>query len=170
MFMYLMMNIDRKLTNNCICTLSNFFEHLLLIKHFISLFHLITPNNIQEGANISILQMTKIIKKLNNFPNENFKPFLLNSIPIRVLWGFPGGSDGKESTCKVGETQVGSLGWEDSLEEGMTTHSSILTWRIPWTEDSDGHKESVTIATNTRVLWIESTRYCLCLHEANGNF
>ena len=58
--------------------------------------------------------MTKIIKKLNNFPNKNFKPFLLNSIPIRVLWGFPGGSGGKESTCKVGETQVGSLGWEDS--------------------------------------------------------
>ena len=32
------------------------------------------------------------------------------------------------------ETQVRSLGWEDSLEEGMATHSSILAWRIPWTE------------------------------------
>ena len=30
------------------------------------------------------------------------------------------------------ETQVPSLGWEDLLEEGMATHSSILTWRIPW--------------------------------------
>ena len=29
------------------------------------------------------------------------------------------------------ETQVGSLGWEDPLEEGMATHSSILVWRIP---------------------------------------
>ena len=29
------------------------------------------------------------------------------------------------------ETWVGSLGWEDSLEEGMVTHSSILAWRIP---------------------------------------
>ena len=28
-----------------------------------------------------------------------------------------------------------SLGWEDLLEEGMTTHSSILAWRIPWTEE-----------------------------------
>ena len=35
------------------------------------------------------------------------------------------------------ETQVWSLGWEDPLEEGMATHSSILTWRIPWTEESD---------------------------------
>ena len=30
---------------------------------------------------------------------------------------------------------VRSLGWEDPLEEGMATHSSILAWRIPWTEE-----------------------------------
>ena len=35
------------------------------------------------------------------------------------------------------ETQVQSLGWEDPLEKEMATHSSILAWRIPWTEDSD---------------------------------
>ena len=34
------------------------------------------------------------------------------------------------------ETPVRSLGGEDPLEEGMATHSSILSWRIPWTEDS----------------------------------
>jgi len=33
------------------------------------------------------------------------------------------------------ETQVLSLSWEDPLEEGMATHYSILTWRIPWTEE-----------------------------------
>ena len=33
------------------------------------------------------------------------------------------------------ETRVQSLGWEDSLEKGMATHSSILAWRIPWTEE-----------------------------------
>ena len=33
------------------------------------------------------------------------------------------------------ELQVGSLSWEDPLEEGMATHSSILSWRIPWTEE-----------------------------------
>ena len=33
------------------------------------------------------------------------------------------------------ETQVQSLGWEDPLEKGMTTHSSILAWRITWTEE-----------------------------------
>ena len=33
------------------------------------------------------------------------------------------------------ETQVGSLGWKDPLEEGMATHSRILAWRIRWTEE-----------------------------------
>ena len=36
------------------------------------------------------------------------------------------------------ETWVRSLGWEDPLEEGMATHSSILAWRIPWTEEPGG--------------------------------
>ena len=38
----------------------------------------------------------------------------------------------------VQETQVRSLGWEDPLEEGMAIHSSILAWRIPWTEEPAG--------------------------------
>jgi len=36
------------------------------------------------------------------------------------------------------ETQVWFLSWEDPLEEGMATHSSILAWRISWTEDAGG--------------------------------
>ena len=36
------------------------------------------------------------------------------------------------------ETQVRSLGQEDPLEKGMATHSSILAWRTPWTEELDG--------------------------------
>ena len=35
-------------------------------------------------------------------------------------------------------TQVQALGWEDPLEEEMTTHTSILAWRIPWTEEPGG--------------------------------
>ena len=35
----------------------------------------------------------------------------------------------------VWETQVQSLGWEDPLEKGMVTHSSILAWGIPWTKE-----------------------------------
>ena len=46
---------------------------------------------------------------------------------------FPGGSDGKEPAMR--EAWVQSLGREDPLEKEMTTHSSILAWKIPWTEE-----------------------------------
>ena len=48
------------------------------------------------------------------------------SVPTPVFVGFPGVSDGKESSCNAGE-----LDWEDPLEKEMATHSSILAWRIP---------------------------------------
>ena len=48
--------------------------------------------------------------------------------------GFLGGSDGKESAGNAGDV-VPSLGQEEPLGKGMTTHSSILAWRSPWTEE-----------------------------------
>ena len=47
--------------------------------------------------------------------------------------GFPGGSAGKEAACNVGD-----LGWEDALEMGTATPSSILAWKIPRTVQSVG--------------------------------
>ena len=55
--------------------------------------------------------------------------------------GFPGGMSGKEPTCQCrGHKQmwVRSLCWEDPLEEGMATPSSILAWRVSWTEEPCG--------------------------------
>ena len=54
--------------------------------------------------------------------------------------GFPGGSVVKipPAMQELQEMQVWSLGWEDPLEEGMATHSSILAWKIPWTKEPDG--------------------------------
>ena len=51
--------------------------------------------------------------------------------------GFPDGSVVKILPA-MQELQVWSLGWEESLEEGMATHSSILAWKIPWTEEPGG--------------------------------
>ena len=51
--------------------------------------------------------------------------------------GFPSGSDVKILPAKR-ETRVQSRGQEDPLEEGMATHSSILPWRSPWTEEPGG--------------------------------
>ena len=54
------------------------------------------------------------------------------------IWrGFPGGTDSKQSACNVRDP-VWSLAWEDPLEKEMATHSSILAWRIPWTEEPGG--------------------------------
>ena len=44
-----------------------------------------------------------------------------------------------ENLPAMQETQVQSLGWEDPLEKEMATHSSILAWRIPWTEEPGGY-------------------------------
>ena len=56
---------------------------------------------------------------------------------IEASLGFPDGSAAKNlpAVQEIQESLVWSLGWEDPLEGGMTTHSSILTWRIPWTEE-----------------------------------
>ena len=53
--------------------------------------------------------------------------------------GFSDGSDGKEFACNVGDPSlIPGSGRSDPLEKGMATHSSILSWRIPWTEESGG--------------------------------
>ena len=51
--------------------------------------------------------------------------------------GFTGSSDGKESASSEGDWAQ-SLGQEDPLEKRMAAHSSILAWRIPWTEEPGG--------------------------------
>ena len=51
--------------------------------------------------------------------------------------GFPGGSVVKNSPA-MQETQVRSLGQENPLEEEVATHTSILAWEIPWTEEHGG--------------------------------
>ena len=47
-------------------------------------------------------------------------------LPTPVFLGFPCGSDGKESACNAG-----NLGWENPLEKGTATHSSVMAFRIP---------------------------------------
>ena len=56
--------------------------------------------------------------------------------PLKVE-AFPGDSDGKQSACKEGD--LGLIpGFDDSVEKGMTTHSSVLVQKIPWTEEAGG--------------------------------
>ena len=63
--------------------------------------------------------------------------------------GILGGASGEEAACQCRRQEMGlrTLGWEDRLEEGMATHSSILAWRMPMERSSLagyspwGHKE-----------------------------
>ena len=66
----------------------------------------------------------------NSFMQEIFLTQGLNS----DLPHSGSGSAGKESASNAG-TWVQSQGWEEPLEKGMTTHSSRLAWKIPWTEE-----------------------------------
>ena len=77
-----------------------------------------------QGALKSLLQHHS--SKASILWHSAFFMVLLTSV------GFPCGSAGKESTCNAED--LGSIpGWEDPLEKGKSTHSSILAWRIPWT-------------------------------------
>ena len=67
--------------------------------------------------------------KCNIFIHNHF------TLSIQILshpCGFLCDSAGRESVCNAGDLGQ-SLGWEDPLEKGKTTHSNILAWRIPWT-------------------------------------
>ena len=73
----------------------------------------------------------KVLSNLIHCDNDEIMSFHL---------GFPGGTSGKEPTCQCRrhETEVQSLGQEDPQEEGTATHTSILVWRIPITEELGG--------------------------------
>ena len=57
--------------------------------------------------------------------------------PLQYSWASLVAQMVKNSPQKW-ETCIQSLGWENPLEKGMSTHSSILAWRIPWTEEPGG--------------------------------
>ena len=59
------------------------------------------------------------------------------TVPLAPLLGFPGGSVVKNLPA-MQEMHIQYLGWEDPLEKEMATHSSILAWEIPWTEEPGG--------------------------------
>ena len=62
----------------------------------------------------------------------------------------------------VRETWVPSLGWQDPLEKGMATHSSILAWRIPWTEEPGGLQSIGVAKSRTR---LSDFHFHLCSYD-----
>ena len=64
--------------------------------------------------------------------------------------GFPGGL-GVKNLPAMKETWARSLGWKDPLEEEIVTHSSILAWKIPWTEETGRLQSMGSYESRTRL-------------------
>ena len=75
----------------------------------------------------------------------------VEEIKIIMSTLLPSGSVGKESACNAGDAGDTGLirGSRRSPEEGMATHSSILAWRIPWTEEPDGLQSMLDAKSRT---------------------
>ena len=85
--------------------------------------------NIQRQSTLNLLKILKNLSFLSCLKNSYH---LLNQGTLTM--GFPSGSDSKESVCN--SEDLGSIhGWEDPLKKGMATHSSVLAWKIPRTEE-----------------------------------
>ena len=74
---------------------------------------------------------------------------------IHKFWGFPGGSVVKNPHAIAGDTWVGKI----PLEEKMATHSNILTWEIPWTEEP-GRLQSMGVTKELDKIKQLSTHAC----------
>ena len=74
---------------------------------------------------------------LRDVQAPQFSSSLQSSLSFQTL-GFPDGSADPPAMQETKETQVRSLGWEYPLEKEMETLSSILAWKIPWTEEPGG--------------------------------
>ena len=87
------------------------------------------------------------------------------ALSIWTFKGFPGGTEVKNSPTAQ-ETWVWSLGWEDPLEKEMATHSSILAWRIPLTEEPGRlqSKGSQSVRYDSATKWQQTSKisiqYC----------
>ena len=76
--------------------------------------------------------------KLQSMGSQKSRTQLSNFTHLILPWSFPGGTSGKEPACQCRKCKRRGLDREDLLEEVLATYSSILSWRIPWTEEPGG--------------------------------
>ena len=103
--------------------------HLLATKIEVDLY----PQMLTEFSNMSLYQRKKVVEihmwyKQASLKRRIQKPSYTNTLMAQMV----------KNLCTMQETQVQSLGWEEPLEKGMATKSSILAWRIQWTEEPGG--------------------------------
>ena len=77
-------------------------------------------------------------REKNGYAGSMFYPAWYYSFIFKNIYLFILVAQTVKNLPAMQETKVQSLGWEDPLEKGMAIHSSILAWRIPWTEEPGG--------------------------------
>ena len=120
-------------------TLYNFLDPFRLLSSTVLFLILEQPLNQPLNSYLST-----ILLFYSFFPLKKKSPTFLENLSYRILilyfyyfWSFPGGSVIKNLPANEGD--VGPVpGWGRSLEKEMATHSSILTWKTPWTEEPGG--------------------------------
>ena len=149
-------------------TAKSTYTHNGILRSYHMLFtRALTMTGLCLGPSFSQVWSSLVAQQIKNLPalQETLvwildweDPWRRDRLLTPVFMGFPGGSDGKESACNVGD-----LGLEDPKEKGTATHSSILAWRTAWTEEPDGLQSkgsqrvrhdwtTSTNETNSRVL------------------
>ena len=83
---------------------------------------------------------------------EKGRQIVIKILIVVIPEGFPGGA---RAHLPMQETWVPSLGGEDPLEKGMSTHSSILAWEIPWTEEPGG-LQSMGLQSQSLLKWLST--------------
>ena len=102
-----------------------------------------------EWVNNNLIKYNRWKKWLKIYMPKCQQHIFLMGVIIIYLFPYHGGSDGKESACNVGD--LGSIpGSGRSLEKGIATYSSILAWRILWTEEPGGATVHVVSKSQTQ--------------------
>ena len=123
-------------------------------------------------STIYLLKLGAVWNSFLTFPRTfpercHFQPVWRVTIkgPTAPAYGFPGGSVVKNAPA-MQETRVQSLGQEDPLEQEVATHSRILAWEIPWTEEPDGLQTMGSQTTGYN--WVTTEAPVLrCVYDPN---
>ena len=110
----------------------------LLLIEFLNIINLISVLTIPGGSEVKASACN--MGDLGLIPGSGRSPGEGKGILLHIYMGFPSGTSGNGTICqcrthKRSRLWVQSMGQENPLEEGMATPSSILAWRIPWTEE-----------------------------------
>ena len=108
--------------------------------------------------------LSRTLAQTHLFPRRPIESFTWNQLITLGLprWCLPDGASGQEPACQCRRLRrwVQSLGWEYNLEEGKATHSRILAWRIPWTEEP-GEIQSIAPQSDWVTEWLSThVRWC----------